>query len=175
MPALILLGAEHGTSRQEALSLKWSDINFDFDEQGMIQLFRTKNSQRRTVFLMPRTRQALLDWREHLRQMRERRNITDIKSDHVFCRLDGTPFKEFIRAWRRCCEIARFTDLHYHDLRHTFCSNLILSGSELKDVKEMVGHGDISMTDRYSHINLMRQRYLQNQLAAHYGSGFDGV
>jgi integrase len=41
MPALICLGAEHGASRQEALSLRWQNINFEFGEYGMIRLFRT--------------------------------------------------------------------------------------------------------------------------------------
>jgi integrase len=47
MSALIYLGAEHGACRQEALSLKWTDINFEYQEQGIIGLFRTKNSIRR--------------------------------------------------------------------------------------------------------------------------------
>jgi site-specific recombinase XerD len=28
------------------------------------------------------------------------------------------------------------------------------AGASLKDVKEMIGHSDISMTDRYSHLRL---------------------
>lgn len=46
--------------------------------------------------------------------------------------------------------------------------SLILSGADLKDAKEMIGHSDISMTDRYTH--LTTQRHLQNQrhLAQHY-------
>lgn len=45
MPSLIFLGAEHGTSKQEALSLKWVDIDFDFAEEGLIRFFRTKNKE----------------------------------------------------------------------------------------------------------------------------------
>lgn len=36
MPSLLLLGAEHGTSKQEALSLKWTDVEFDYMGQGLI-------------------------------------------------------------------------------------------------------------------------------------------
>ena len=56
MPALILLGAEHGVSRQEALSLEWGDIDFDFQDKGLIKLFRNKNKKERTEYLMPRTK-----------------------------------------------------------------------------------------------------------------------
>ncbi len=59
MPALIYLGAEHGASKQEALSLLWKDINFDYKGVGLIKLFRSKNTHKRTELLMPRTREAL--------------------------------------------------------------------------------------------------------------------
>jgi len=88
----------------------------------------------------------------------------------VFCRLDGTPLKGFDKSWRRLCEIAGFDGLHFHDLRHTFCSNLILSGSDLKDVKEMIGHRDLKMTDRYSHLTNMRKLARQEDLARFYAN-----
>lgn len=168
MPALIYLGAEHGTSKQEALSLKWSDIRFDFEGQGIITFFRTKNKKERTEFLMPRTKQALLDWKKHLEWMRHRKQ-TKLKDDRwVFCRLNGIQLQNFGKAWRETRDLAGFPDLHYHDLRHTYCSNLILSGSDLKETKEMIGHSDLSMTDRYSHLTLLHKRACQNRLAAHY-------
>ncbi|MFC1820953.1 tyrosine-type recombinase/integrase, partial [Thermodesulfobacteriota bacterium] len=171
MPALIYLGAEHGASRQEALSLKWKDINFDYDERGYIHFFRTKNNMERTEYLMPRTKQALLKWSDHQRWMRRRKKIDYGNSDFVFCRLDGTPIKRFDTAWKEVCRISKINDFHFHDLRHTFCSNLLLSGSNLKDVKEMIGHSDLSMTDRYSHLTLKHKLLQQEKLAAHYAQG----
>jgi integrase len=168
MPALIYLGAEHGASRQEALSLQWSDINFDYEGVGLIRFFRTKNGNERTEFLMPRTRQALLDWQAHQEWMRHRKKV-DVKDDrYVFCRLDGEPFKRIDSAWRRICKLAGIQNFHYHDLRHTFCSNLVMSGHDLKVVKDMIGHSDIAMTDRYSHLSALHKRAVQTQLAEHY-------
>lgn len=169
MPPLIYLGAEHGTSKQEALSLKWKDINFNFDSQGLIKLYRTKNKKRRTEFLMPRTKQALLEWQGHLEFMRRRKKIPVVRNDFVFCRLNGAPIKRFDSAWNTICELAGFDDFHYHDLRHTFCSNLIMSGSDIKEAKDMIGHSDLSMTDRYSHLTLLHKKDCQDRLANHYG------
>lgn len=171
MPALIYLGAEHGASKQEVLSLKWKDINFVYEGIGFIRLFRTKNNRERTEYLMPRTRQALLDWREHQSWMRHRKRINPCDSELVFCRLNGAPIKRFDKAWRTTCKNAGLKNFHFHDLRHTFCSNLLLSGSDLKDVKEMIGHSDLSMTDRYSHLTLNHKLLRQENLAEHYTKG----
>lgn len=168
LPALIYLGAEHGTSRQEALNLSWGDIRFDYQGAGLIKLFRSKNRHERTEFLMPRTRDALLSWKDHLAWMRKRKRIHNIKGDAVFCRLNGEPITRFDKAWRKVCGIAGITNFHYHDLRHTFCSNLILSGADLKVVKDMIGHRELSTTDRYSHLTAVHKQLNQKRLAEHY-------
>ena len=171
MPAVVYLGAEHGASKQEILSLQWLDIDFDYAGTGLIRLFRTKNGRERTEFLMPRTKNALLNWQDHLKWMRYRRKIETVQSDHVFCHLNGAPIKCFNKAWWKSLELAGIADFHFHDLRHTFCSNLILSGAGLKEAKEMIGHADISMTDRYSHLSFDYKLSKQKRLADHYVNG----
>jgi integrase len=168
MPSLIYLGAEHGSSRQESLSLQWDDIDFEYDGIGIINFFRTKNKRERLEYLMPRTKKALLEWKSHLEITRHRKRIHPIETRFVFCRLNGQPIKRFDSAWRHICKIAKIKDFHYHDLRHTFCFNLLLSGANIKDVKEMIGHSDISMTDRYSHLTLNHHKAVQEKLATHY-------
>lgn len=170
LPALIFLGGEHGASKQEALSLKWSDINFDFDNVGMIRFFRTKTSKERTEYLMPNTKTALLHWKEHQELMRKRRGFNAVDSELVFSHLDGSAIICFNRAWWASLKVAGVKNFHYHDLRHTYCSNLILSGAGLKEVKEMIGHSDISMTDRYSHLTLEHKHLKQQQLSDYYST-----
>ena len=167
---MILLAAEHGASKQEILDLEWSDINFEYQGFGIIRLFRTKNQVERMEYLMPRTRDALVKWKKHQGWMRHRRKITEVSSDLVFCRLDGTPLNGFNKAWNATKKVAGVNGFHFHDLRHTFCSNLLLSGSDIKDVKEMIGHKDLAMTDRYSHLTLQHKLSCQKRLAEHYGN-----
>lgn len=59
-------------------------------------------------------------------------------------------------------------DDRYHDLRHTFCSNLLLSGASLKDVKDMIGHRHLDTTDRYSHLTGFHKAKLYDRLSLHY-------
>jgi len=39
-----------------------------------------------------------------------------------------------------------------HDLRHSFASFLINSGRSLYEVKELLGHHSIKVTERYAHL-----------------------
>jgi hypothetical protein len=40
-----------------------------------------------------------------------------------------------------------------HILRHTFCSHLVIRGAAMRSVQELVGHQDLTMTQRYSHLS----------------------
>lgn len=46
-------------------------------------------------------------------------------------------------------------DIHFHSLRHSFCTNLINKGVGYKTVQQLAGHSSISITmDIYSHMTL---------------------
>ena len=47
---------------------------------------------------------------------------------------------------------------------------VILSGGDLKDAKEMIGHRDLKMTDRYAHLTSMRKLSRQEDLARFYAN-----
>ncbi len=47
---------------------------------------------------------------------------------------------------------AKTHDFKFHDLRHPFASHLVMAGVDLTTIKELLGHKDIKMTLRYSHL-----------------------
>lgn len=168
LPAIIYLAAEHGAAKQEVLDLEWSDIHFDYGDQGIVRFYRTKNQRERTHALMPRARQALLVWKSHLEKVRHRRRIHKVETNRVFCRANGRPLSGFQNSWRSALKLAGISDFHFHDLRHTYCSNLLLSGSNLKEVKDMIGHNDIAMTNRYTHLTDAHRSRAGERLSSHY-------
>ena len=62
------------------------------------------------------------------------------------------------RVWNPARKRANLADLHWHDLRHTFASRLVMAGVDLRTVQELMGHKTITMTLRYSHLSPIRQR-----------------
>ena len=56
------------------------------------------------------------------------------------------------RAWASICKSAGITDLHVHDLRHSFASQLVSTGASLPLIGAMLGHSGPSTTARYAHM-----------------------
>jgi hypothetical protein len=52
-----------------------------------------------------------------------------------------------------CVREPKIPDFHWHDLRHTFISRLVMAGVSLLIVQKLAGHSDPKMTSRYAHLD----------------------
>jgi integrase len=121
----------------EMQNLTWDDI---FYERSLIRLKHTKNGDPRHVYLNEAAKKAILSIPKHP------------ESSFVFCGDAGKLFN-FRKSFETALKKSGITDFHFHDLRHTYASHLVMAGVDLNTVRELLGHKSLAMTLRYSHLS----------------------
>jgi integrase len=136
--ALVILYAFYtGKRKGEILKLEWSDIDWD---QHLVTYRDTKNTETVTIPV----NQSAMDVLEEALEIK--------KAELVFPCSTGKYYYSFNRTWCRIREKAGLS-CRFHAARHTFASTLASSGRvDVFALKELLGHRDIKMTMRYSHI-----------------------
>ena len=132
---IVLVALYTGMRRSEIINLKWEDINF---KEKKIFLEKTKNGERRII---PMPEIIFKTFKSLPRQLHSNKVFPDINGNMVTA------------AFERACKRAGISDFRFHDLRHTFASYLTMSGANLRLVQNLLGHKDLRMTIRYSHLS----------------------
>mgnify|MGYP003642624618 FL=1 len=134
----VMLALTTGARRMEIWGLKRSDIDL---QNGFATFTKTKTGITRTV---PIRGEALELLRKRTAQIDTKLLFPSIKNVAV-------PF-DFRRSFKAAMLKAKITDFSWHDLRHSAASYLIRSGVNLRIAGEILGHKNISMTMKYSHL-----------------------
>ncbi len=156
---LLLAALRTGMREGELLGLEWDQIDFD---RGYIQVDRSlsrrkvvlpKSGRIRRIPLSPALSEALLALKEV--RMVEASYRGQPLPPIVFCTRNGRHLDPgtVLDALRRCLERAGLRRIRFHDLRHTFATQLIASGTPLAYVRDLLGHSSIQITvDVYGHL-----------------------
>lgn len=137
-----------GLRQGELLALRWGDLDFVKRRLFVRRNFThgktvtPKTGKSRMVPMSPGLASVLWDHR-HLR------------GDLVFCREDGSHLSGDVlkRPMWRAQRAAGLPYISFHDLRHSFASQLVMKGVPLKAVQEFLGHSTMEMTMRYAHLS----------------------
>ena len=77
-----------------------------------------------------------------------------INNPYVFAgKLPGKRQQDLPQSWEDYLDKAGIEDFHWHDLRHTFASRLVMAGIDLYTVMKLLGHSSLKMTQRYAHLS----------------------
>lgn len=141
-----------GARLSSATRLKIQDVDFD----NMLLSFSSKKGSKaqEKVYLFPIYDKLLI----FLKPVVERRQALEITHDYLFTRSDGAPFnsKNFAKRVRKVLSKigANRNDgevMSLHGLRHTMASVLHDGGMTINEIKELLGHSSVTITEGYLH------------------------
>lgn len=140
-----------GLRVSELVSLNRDQINLDRKEFGV----RGKGDKLRVVFLSD----SAAEWLERYLRARGDRfkplfirysGAVDAKRDGERMRLTARSVEKIVGKYGRRCGLP--VDATPHTLRHSFATDLLIGGADLRSVQEMLGHESIRTTQVYTHV-----------------------
>ena len=141
----IRLALNTGCRSGELLGLEWQRVNLQ-ERLLFLEAVHTKSGKRRSVPLNEMSRQAIVS------RLRFRAKYCPT-SPWVFAREDGTRIKAVKRSFKTACRRSKIEDFHIHDLRHTCAGWLVGVGVPLTEVRDLLGHASVVVTERYAHLS----------------------
>ncbi|MBQ6816258.1 MAG: tyrosine recombinase [Clostridia bacterium] len=141
-----------GIKVSELISLKVSDINLNI---GLLHMHSPKNE--RIIPIYPEAVKCISKYINNVRSVM----VTNADVEFLFTNMNGQPmtrqgFWKIIKQYAALAKIKK--DITPHTLRHSFAAHLLENGAQLTDIKEMLGHADISSTQVYAQI--MKNKYV---------------
>lgn len=170
----VLLCLYTGLRLGEVCALKWGDIDFD---NSLIMVNRTVQ---RLYVEGYATKTALLE--SEPKSEHSRREIPlsaaaaslliSIQSDreYVFGRDRPLEPRTLQYQFKKMLKESMLPHKNFHALRHTFSTNCIEKGTDVKSLSEILGHSDVQITlNRYVHPSMDTKRRHLDVLSAFYG------
>ena len=135
---LIEMAVETGMRMGELFGLRWEQVHL---ERREVRLVVTKSNRPRVIPLSDRAVAILVA------------SPRIATSPYVFTNPQtGKRYRNLWQSFRKACSRAGITDFRWHDLRHTFASWHVQSGTDLYRVSRMLGHSTLQMSARYAHL-----------------------
>ncbi len=136
---IVVLALSTGARKMELCSLTWQHVNL---KRATITIDDSKNGERRTLPLAGFA----------LNLMRQHAKVRRLDTPLVFPSPDGHKPLDIRSAWETVVQRANLEDFHFHDLRHSAASYMLMNGASLGEIAEILGHRSVQVTRRYSHL-----------------------
>ena len=139
----VVFGLNTGMRKQEILGLEWSRV----DLANRLIYLRPEDTKGKRSVGIP-TNAAV---RSVLTARLEQRMRSSNPSPWVFHK-GGSRVGDVTNGFRLACKRAGIEDFHPHDLRHTCAAWLVSAGVPLSEVRDLLGHSSVTVTERYAHL-----------------------
>jgi integrase len=150
LKSIIAMGYYSGMRRGEITGLTWNKVDLQ-NRVIKLESSDTKDREKRTIPILPQLFEILVALPNRIRKPGD--------DNHVFL-YQGQPIKTFDKALKTACENAgikygRFAKdgFKFHDLRHTFNTNMRKAGVSESVIMKITGHSTRQMFDRYNTID----------------------
>ena len=149
--AILELLFSTGLRVSELVGLNRDQVNIEKQEFSV----RGKGSSVRLIFISDRAKQALEAYLQKRKDVDEALFIAYAKG---FKKKDGddslriTPrtVQRIVKYYSHKAGIVK--DVHPHTLRHSFATDLLSNGADIRSVQAMLGHASITTTQVYTHV-----------------------
>ena len=136
--------------------LMWSEV-----QDGMIDIKASKMKAGKRLFV-PLSDEAM----EILHEQNDIQQKRQQAPEYVFTKRNGKPIGNRTSVtngvWQRACERAEVGNVRFHDLRHTWATRHVLSGTPLPLLQKLGGWNSMAMLEKYTHLSSMDMRNFVN-------------
>lgn len=146
--ALFKLAMLTGRRIGELKSLRWDQVDLD---NGMLTIPETKAGEVQRVYLNEPAHKVL----SFLPRVEGNPFV-------IVGRLPGQPLNAYRKCWDRIVKRAGLKPFPPHGLRHSFASQLVVGGTPLETVGELLGHKSPLTTRKYTHFRSHHLRQAAN-------------
>jgi integrase len=138
--AMVLTALNTGLTRSELFRLRWQDVHFGIHAAVEVRPGRRRRNQPRRIPLNAQAETVLQQWKKNRRR----------RGTLVFPSPSGGMLKSIDTAWKSLLRDTGIRNFNFSDCRHEFAVRLVRAGVSLGQVRDLLGHSSIALTERYA-------------------------
>ena len=146
-----------GMRRKELLQLRWEQVHLKAREIHVTNSSRnetnnsTKTGIERSVILFDPVYDRLKAWKKFLGNPKKGLTFPSPRStDKIEIQLTGGTVSKTFKSYVKKTDLQN--TVNFHGLRHSCATFMLRKGFDALEVKEMLGHKSVEITNRYVHL-----------------------
>lgn len=156
----VVVALNTGVRRNALFSLRWEDV--DFSANAITLKASSAKSQKTSYIPMNEiVIKTLQEWKHFQRPISNASLVFPNPTT-------GEKMHDCRSSWEKVLKDAAIEKFRWHDMRHDFASQLVMSDISILTVMELMTHGSLNMTLKYAHLAPKRKKDAVDVLNALY-------